>query len=176
MGEVGAIEPLLEVTSYAENMEKSWVYNKLKEVCNCHKAFSKWDVGGGLIYTGIAAHVMKGRESWTPPTPVTEGGEDHTDANATRSAKEFIPIIYPALDGVITFNLLTNLQQSGTYHEDDQPSHLRITPDNAYVPKSMISLQVYAEPESRLCPAGVYEYPEDKLVINAQNCIHLSAD
>ena len=58
MGKVGAMEPLLEVTSYAENMEKSWVYNKLKEVHNCHKAFSKWGVGGGLIYTGIAAHVM----------------------------------------------------------------------------------------------------------------------
>lgn len=114
---------------------------------------------------------MKGREPWTLPTPVTvAGGEDHTDANATKPAKEFKAIEYPAPDGVLTFDLLTNLQRSGTYHEE-QPSHLRIKPDVANVPES-ISLQIYAAPESRFCPAGVYEYPEDKLVINAQNCIH----
>lgn len=171
MGEVDATEPLLEVTAYAENMEKSWVYDELKEVRNCHEAFSKWGVGGGLIYTGIAAHIMKGREPWTLPTPVTAGGgEDHTDANATKPAKEFKAIEYPAPDGVLTFDLLTNLQRSGTYHEE-QPSHLRIKPDFANVPES-ISLRIYAAPESRFCPAGVYEYPEDMLVINAQNCIH----
>ncbi len=48
---------------------------------------------------------------------------------------------------------------------------------------SDVSHKVYAAPESRFCPARVYEYPEvrptyhampqgDKLVINAQNCVH----
>lgn len=41
-----------------------------------------------------------------------------------------------------------------------------------------VSYKVYAGPESRFCPAKVYEYIEDedtkeaKLQINAQNCLH----
>lgn len=170
-GEIDASEPSLEVTKYAESMEKSWVYDELKEVRNCHEAFSKWGVGGGLMYTGIAAHITKGKEPWTLPTPAGSDGGLKTDSKATKPAKEFQPIKYPAPDGILTFDLLTNLQRSGTYHEDDQPSHLRIKPDVASVPES-ISLQVYAAPESRFCPAGVYEYVDEKLVINAQNCIH----
>ena len=172
MGEINDEESPKEVTEYAENMEKSWVYDELKEVRNCHEAFSKWGVGGGLLYTGIAAHITKGKEPWTLPSSVDSNGKGaHTDASATKPAENFEQIHYPAPDGVLTFDLLTNLQRSGTYHEDDQPSHLRIKADVANVPEN-ISLQVYAAPESRFCPAGVYEYPEGKLVINAQNCIH----
>ncbi|KAL7528093.1 hypothetical protein ACHAXR_003386 [Thalassiosira sp. AJA248-18] len=172
MGEIDAEESPLEVTEYAENMEKSWVYDELKEVRNCHEAFSKWGVGGGLMYTGIAAHITKGREPWTLPSPVGSSPDgSKTDSKATKPAKDFQPIEYPSPDGILTFDLLTNLQRSGTYHEDDQPSHLRIKADVATVPEN-ISLQVYAAPESRFCPAGVYEYVDEKLVINAQNCIH----
>mmetsp|Transcript_33761 Transcript_33761/g.64397 ORF Transcript_33761/g.64397 Transcript_33761/m.64397 type:complete len:251 (+) Transcript_33761:2-754(+) len=172
MGEIDLEEEVMEVTKYAENMEKSWVYDELREVRNCHEAFSKWGIGGGLIYTGIAAHVTKGREPWTLSTSVGNDADgSKTDSKATKPAQEFEPINYPVPDGILTFDLLTNLQRSGTYHEDDQPSHLKIKADVAKVPEN-ISLQVYAAPESRFCPAGVYEYVDEKLVINAQNCIH----
>ncbi|EJK62072.1 hypothetical protein THAOC_17330, partial [Thalassiosira oceanica] len=164
----GAIDPdeeCKEVTEYEERMEKSWVYDELREVRNCHAAFSKWGVGGGLAYAGLAAHVLKGREPWT----IRHGA---SDSESTRPASEFDAINYPAPDGVLTFDLLTNLQRAGTYHEDDQPSHLRIRPGGDDVPRD-VSVRVYAAPETRFCPAGVYEYVEgDELVINAQNCIH----
>jgi hypothetical protein len=44
----------------------------------------------------------------------------------TRPAAEFKPIDYPKPDGVLSFPLLSNLARSGTNHEHDQPSHLRI--------------------------------------------------
>lgn len=33
---------------------------------------------------------------------------------------------YPKPDGVLSFDLLSNLARAGTAHEHDQPSHLRI--------------------------------------------------
>jgi electron-transferring-flavoprotein dehydrogenase len=121
----------------------------------------------------MTTHITKGREPWTLK---------HTtkDCDRTGKAVDFKPIKYPPADGTLTFDLLTNLQRAGTYHEDDQPSHLRIKPEHGDIPKN-VSYQVYGGPEQRFCPAAVYEYvdntdeaggPDKKLVINAQNCIH----
>eukprot|EP01035_Chromulina_nebulosa_P020661 gene20661-26788_t len=111
----------------------------------------------------------KGNEPWTLP--------NHTpDSQRTKPAKQFKEIDYPKPDNIITFDLLTNLQRSGTYH-DDQPSHLRIKDNLKHIP-SEVSITTYAGPEQRFCPAGVYEYVDNEnnngkqLVINSQNCIH----
>eukprot|EP00980_Cylindrotheca_fusiformis_P008405 scaffold1776_cov106-Cylindrotheca_fusiformis.AAC.4 len=163
-GELSADHVPQELTSFTDKFQNSWIHDELYEVRNCHQAFAKWGMGGGLVYTGLAAHITKGREPWTL---------DHTilDSDATKPSDNFEEIQYPPPDNKLTFDLLTNLQRSGTFHEDDQPAHLRIKPDKADIPKS-ISLQQYAGPEQRFCPASVYEYVEEKLVINAQNCVH----
>ena len=153
-----------EMTDYSEKIENSWIHKELYEVRNCHQAFSKWGVGGGLAYTGLAAHITKGREPWTLEHTIS-------DSDSTSPKEEFEPIEYPAPDGKLTFDLLTNLQKAGTYHEDDQPAHLRIKPEQKDIPKN-VSLQKYAGPETRFCPAAVYEYVDESLVINAQNCVH----
>jgi len=166
-----------EVASFATKLEQSWVHDELYEVRNCHQAFAKWGVVGGLAYTGLTAHLFKGREPWTL---------DHTtpDSKATKPAEGFKPIDYPAPDQKLSFDLLTNLQRSGTYHSEDQPAHLKIKP-NAKDFANSISIKDFAAPEQRFCPAAVYEYVDDtegkkedgaqnskQLVINAQNCVH----
>ncbi|KAL7570019.1 hypothetical protein ACA910_017062 [Epithemia clementina (nom. ined.)] len=172
-GELPPLSTLTELTSYAEAIKNSWIHDELYQVRNCHEAFSKWGVGGGLLYSGLATFVTKGREPWTLQHTAT-------DAEKTQPADVHHVPNYPAPDGVLTFDLLTNLQRSGTYHEEDQPIHLRIKEECRKIPES-VSLDKYAGPEQRFCPAAVYEYVDDatannslkkKLVINAQNCIH----
>ena len=165
-----------ELMEYPKKLEDSWIYEELYQVRNCHQAFSKWGTGGGLIYSGLAAHITKGKEPWTL---------DHniTDSDCTEECQKFEERDYPAPDGKLTFDLLTNLQRSNTYHEEDQPAHLRIKPEYEDVPKNL-SLQVYGGPEQRFCPAAVYEYVDNteakegesskKLVINAQVRTHVS--
>lgn len=159
-GELGDGHVPQEMINYSDKLESSWIHDELYEVRNCHQAFSKWGVGGGLVYTGLAAHITKGREPWTLEHNIS-------DSDSTLPKEKFQPIDYPAPDGVLTFDLLTNLQKAGTYHEDDQPAHLRIKPEQQDIPKN-VSLQKYAGPEQRFCPAAVYEYVDEKLVINAQ--------
>jgi electron-transferring-flavoprotein dehydrogenase len=84
------------------------------------------------------------------------------------------PIDYPKPDGLLTFDRLSSVFISNTNHEENQPAHLTLK--DASVPVR-INLATYAGPESRYCPAGVYEYVKnddqtDRLQINAQNCVH----
>lgn len=169
--EIDPSEKPQELTGYPAAVEKSWIHDELYSIRNTHAAFAKWGTLPGVVYTGLSTFITQGREPWTL---------DHKIPDSARTGKktEHKPIDYPAPDGELTFDLLSNLQRSGVYHEDDQPAHLRIKPECAQVPES-VSMQQFAAPESRFCPAGVYEYvateddpSKEKLVINAQNCIH----
>ena len=79
-------------------------------------------------------------------------GPDHAKL---KPAAECKPIDYPKPDGVVTFDLLSNLFRSGTNHEHDSPAHLTLK--DASVP-AKVNYPVFAAPESRFCPAKVYEY------------------
>ena len=76
-------------------------------------------------------------------------------------------------DGVLTFDRLSSVFISNTNHEESQPVHLKLRDPAEWLP---VNWQTYASPESRYCPAGVYEAVEDsgamRLQINAQNCVH----
>jgi electron-transferring-flavoprotein dehydrogenase len=97
----------------------------------------------------------------------------HTDASETQRADLYKPIAYPKPDGVISFDRLTSVSYSFTNHEEDQPVHLKLK--DPAIPTE-INLPIYAGPEARYCPAGVYEFVDagagPKLQINAQNCVH----
>jgi electron-transferring-flavoprotein dehydrogenase len=83
-------------------------------------------------------------------------------------------IDYPKPDGVLTFDRLSSVFLSNTNHEEDQPAHLTLR--DPAVPVA-VNLATYDGPESRYCPAGVYEFVDaeaggKRLQINAQNCVH----
>lgn len=157
-----------EVTDYQSRMEKSWVWEELHAVRNIHPSF-KWGLWAGMVYSGLESFILRGKGWWTLRNPVP-------DSQKTKKASNFQPIQYPKPDGVLTFDILTNLTRSNVYHEGDQPAHLRVKEGMEDVAVN-VSYAEYGAPETRFCPAKVYEYEgEDegkpRLKINAQNCVH----
>lgn len=160
----------LEVKQFQTNMENSWVYKELKEVRNVHPSFKYGGLFGMLVYSALETFILKGRGPWTFRNNVS-------DHEKTKKASECKEIVYPKPDGVISFDLLTNLQRSGVRHNEDQPSHLKIKPGMETVP-IQVSWKDYKAPETRFCPAKVYEVLTDeqgnnpRLQINNTNCVH----
>ena len=137
---------------------------------NFKSGFSK-GLYAGLAHGGLVQHITKGKEPWTL-------AHRKRDSEFTEEKSKHKEIQYPKHDGVLTFDLLTNLQRSGTNHDHDQPSHLKIKQGSESIPEN-VSWKNFAGPEQRFCPAKVYEFHEDeekpgeaKLTINAQNCLH----
>ena len=158
-----------EAVEYEKRMKSSWVNEELYRTRNYAAGF-KWGVVPGTLIAGITSIVTRGFEPFT----LSKHKKGVRDCDATAEAKDCKPIEYPKPDGVLSFDLLTNLQRSGTNHEENQEPHLRIKPELKKYPEGE-SLKKYAGPEQRFCPAKVYEYHEEKLVINAQNCLHCKA-
>eukprot|EP00753_Platysulcus_tardus_P005729 PLAT13658.1.p1 GENE.PLAT13658.1~~PLAT13658.1.p1 ORF type:complete len:589 (+),score=267.14 PLAT13658.1:29-1768(+) len=159
----------VEAHSLQARMEASWVWDELHSVRNFQPMFHKGFLPG-VLYAGITGFVTKGKEPFTMRV-------DELDADTTGDPDAFDKIDYPKPDGVLSFDLLTNLARSGTNHEHDQPAHLKVKPDKADAP--LRSFKERGAPESRFCPARVYEFntegDEPELVINAQNCLHCKA-
>jgi len=158
-----------ELSAYPEAFEKSWLNEELQATRN----FKLWFKKGKLI-----GNLMTGIEQWLFPklgikTPWTLHNSKR-DNEALRPAAECQPIAYPKPDGKLTFDRLSSVFISNTNHAENQPAHLTLK--DASVPVA-VNLARYAGPESRYCPAGVYEFVKnddntDRLQINAQNCVH----
>ena len=138
---------------YEDALRKSTIWSELKEVRNMRPSFhSPLGLYGGIMYSGLEAYLFRGRTPWT----LKHKGADHT---ATKLASESPKIEYPKPDNEISFDILTSVSRTGTNHEEDQPVHLQVDDWEAHkndqYPK-------YKGIENRFCPAGVYEYVEDK--------------
>ncbi|WP_374487054.1 electron transfer flavoprotein-ubiquinone oxidoreductase [Zoogloea sp.] len=153
-----------EVLGYPERLKKSWLWDELYTVRNIRPSF-RWGLWGGIAYSAIDTFLLKGRAPWTL--------RHHADHTQLKKASECAPIVYPKPDGKISFDRLSSVFISATNHSEDQPCHLRLK--DASVPVAT-NLALYNAPETRYCPAGVYEIVEDdsgpRMQINAQNCLH----
>jgi electron-transferring-flavoprotein dehydrogenase len=100
-------EKPIEATSYETALYDSWVGKELKEIRNAHGAFhGPLGTIGGMAYTALSCWVTKGNEPWTMKNAII-------DADKTKKAKDCQKIDYPKPDGVVSFDLLTNLARSG---------------------------------------------------------------
>lgn len=148
------------LSTFPDRLKKSWVWEELYGVRNIRPSF-RYGLFAGLLYSAFDTFIMRGKAPWT--------FTHHKDNESLKKASDCTKIEYPRPDGVLTFDLLSSVYLSNTYHGEDQPAHLTLK--NADVPINH-NLALYDSPETRYCPAGVYEIVNQKLQINAQNCIH----
>jgi electron-transferring-flavoprotein dehydrogenase len=156
------------LSTYPAAISRSWITKELKKVRNAQPAVAHWGGTLGTLYAGL--------DLWLNQIGI---GVPWTfklkpDHSTLRPKDEARPIDYPKPDGVLTFDRLSSVFVSNTNHEEDQPVHLTLK--DADIPTA-IDLPVFAGPEQRYCPAGVYEFVngengEPRLQINAQNCVH----
>ena len=160
-----AQERTKEVTSYAEKIRSTWIWDELYRVRNVRPSF-RWGLWGGLAYSAIDTFLFQGKAPWTL--------HNHDDHSALKKAADCPKIDYPKPDGKLTFDKLGSLFISNVNHEENQLCHLTLK--DATVPVN-VNLALYGGPEERYCPAGVYEFVKnddgsDRLQINAANCVH----
>ncbi|WP_058453441.1 electron transfer flavoprotein-ubiquinone oxidoreductase [Legionella maceachernii] len=154
----------VELKAYSEKIKRSWITKELYKVRNIRPGF-RYGLWFGLVNAAFETYLSFGKSPWT-----LKNHEDYTSLIPADKAKK---IEYPKPDGVLTFDKLSSVYLSNTYHEENQPCHLKLRNPILAI---KVNYQQYASPETRYCPAAVYEIVEEekgpRLQINGQNCIH----
>jgi electron-transferring-flavoprotein dehydrogenase len=156
-----------EPIGYEQKLRASWVWEELAAARNIRPAFARLGLWGGLLYAGIDTYLLRGKAPWTLHNT-------HPDNTTLLDAQAAPRISYPKPDGVLSFDRLSSVFISNTNHEENQPPHLTLRDTSVPI---AVNLARYGAPETRYCPAGVYEIigaeeGTPRLQINAQNCVH----
>ena len=153
--------------SYDAEFRKSWLYDELNQIRNIRPGFNK-GLWFGLGNAALSTYITRGKEPWTL--------KHHADHLQLKKKNEVVKIDYPAADGKISFDRLSSVYLSNTNHDEKQPIHLHLKDAAIAID---VNLALYDSPETRYCPAAVYEIiePENeadapRLQINSQNCLH----
>jgi electron-transferring-flavoprotein dehydrogenase len=149
--------------SYEQAIEESSVGQELYQVRNTRQAFQKGFIKGSLLAGPSIISKGKlppGRQEWL---------RDDTEALFVGDTRD----AYPKPDGKYTFDKLSSVYISGNATRDDAPNHIRI---HRNVPREI------AEGWRYMCPAGVYEIPDDApeagfvdVTVNYTNCVQCGA-
>jgi electron-transferring-flavoprotein dehydrogenase len=153
---------------FQELVEKSWVKDELWKVRNFHQAFEH-GFFVGMLHTGLqlitGGRGLRNRYMNRPGHTRLRQLKDYYDGNAPPPA--------PTFDRKLTFDKLTDVYNSGTAHDEDQPCHLQILQPDICHPRCT---KEYGNPCQFFCPAAVYEMVESgegrRLQINFSNCVH----
>jgi len=154
-----------EASGYGEQIRQSWLWDELHTVRNIRPAF-KWGLWGGLAYGAIDTFLFKGKAPWTL--------RHHDDHSQLGNKNDYPKIDYPKPDGKLSFDRLSSVFLSSTNHEENQRCHLQLKDESVAI---SVNYAKYGAPETRYCPAGVYEIVGEeegkpRLQINGQNCLH----
>ena len=154
--------------NFNELIQSSWIQTELHKSRNFGPMFHKFGALIGAAFNAMDQLIFRGNLPFTlrHTTP---------DYACMKPAADMPRIEYPKPDGKVSFDKLSSVFLSNTYHEEDQPCHLTLKDSSIPI---LQNLPMYDEPAQRYCPAGVYDVvatdsgPE--FVINGQNCGHFN--
>ena len=148
---------------YEETVEASDLGKELYEVRNVRQPFAK-----GLIKGGPLVNLMIATKGKFPAGRWSLHRNDAQPMFIGKMDKD-----YPQPDGKLTFDKLSSVYITGNQTRDDAPNHIRV---QKRVPREV------AETWKWMCPAGVYEIPEDApehgevdVIVNYTNCVQCGA-
>jgi electron-transferring-flavoprotein dehydrogenase len=148
---------------YEQAIEDSTVGQELYQVRNTRQPLTKGFLKGAPL-SGAAimskGKIPRGRLAWHRGDQVPQFIGDTRDG-------------YPKPDGKYTFDKLSSVYISGNATRDDAPNHIRL---HRNVPREIAESWVW------MCPAGVYEIPDDApptgnvdVTVNYTNCVQCGA-
>jgi len=152
-----------DFSAYEQEVEDSFIGKELYEQRNTRQPFQK-----GLLKGGPLVNLMIATKGRFP------GGRWKLHRNDAQpmfigDSKDS----YPKPDGKYTFDKLSSVFITGNATRDDAPNHIRV---QKRVPREV------AETWAWMCPAGVYEIPEDApetgdvdVIVNYTNCVQCGA-
>ncbi len=151
------------LSAYEDAVENSSIGKELYQVRNTRKPFSKGFIQGAPVVN--LAIATKGK---LPPGRMEWHRNDEQPLFIGDTKKS-----YPKPDGKYIFDKLSSVYISGNATRDDAPNHIRI---HRQVPREVAEAWVW------MCPAGVYEIPEDApesgpvdVIVNYTNCVQCGA-
>jgi electron-transferring-flavoprotein dehydrogenase len=156
-------DAVASVDAYEDAVNDSLIGKELYEVRNTRQPFQKGFLRGGPMVNLMI--MTKGR------FPGGRRGWHRNDAKPMfiGDTKDG----YPKPDGKYTFDKLSSVYITGNATRDDAPNHIRV---RKRVPREV------AETWAWMCPAGVYEIPDDApssgevdVIVNYTNCVQCGA-
>jgi electron-transferring-flavoprotein dehydrogenase len=152
-----------DLSAYDRRVEDSLIAKELYRSRNMKQPFAKGFFVGGAIAN--AMEISGGRfpnGRW----PNHRDSESPMTVGDKRKA-------YPKPDGKYIFDKLSSVYVSGNATRDDAPNHIRV---RQRVPREVAETWVW------MCPAGVYELPDDApesgmvdVIVNYTNCVQCGA-
>lgn len=153
------------LSSYKDRIDHSWIKKELWKARNFHQAYHHGLVWG-MVQTGF--QMISGGRGLKDRIPSTVDWRCMQEFSQSKPVSPFTP------DGKVSFDKPTCVFASGTKHDEDQPSHLKI--DDLSICNGKCR-EEFGNPCQYFCPAGVYEIIEDEngkrvLQLNPTNCVH----
>ncbi|MFI4989542.1 MAG: 4Fe-4S dicluster domain-containing protein [Solirubrobacterales bacterium] len=149
--------------SFEQAIEDSVTGKELYEVRNTRQPFQH-----GFLQGGPIVNLAIATKGLLPPGRLAWHRNDAKPMFIGNTAKS-----YPKPDGKYIFDKLSSVFITGNATRDDAPNHIRL---HKNVPREI------AETWRWMCPAGVYEIPEDApehgevdVIVNYTNCVQCGA-